>query len=66
MKVNVKIKEIKRKKVYYAVVEEMEVLANMTDDQIDNILMHMATKNGTLDEGKDYMWSYKDDLLYGG
>ena len=52
------------KKVYYAIVEVMEVPDDFTDAQIDELLMIKATKNGTLDEGKDYMWSYNDDLLY--
>lgn len=52
------------KKVYYAIVEYMEVPDDATDAQIDEILIIKATENGTLDEGKDYMWSYNDDLLY--
>lgn len=52
------------KRVYYAIVEVMEVPDDFTDAQIDELLMIKATKNGTLDEGKDYMWSYNDDLLY--
>lgn len=52
------------KKVYYAIVEVMEVSDDATDQDIDNILMVKATENGTLDEGKDYMWSYNNDLLY--
>ena len=51
------------KKVYYAIVEVMEVPDETTDEEIDDILMHIATQNGTLDEGKDYMWSYDDNLL---
>ena len=51
------------KKVYYAIVEVMEVPAETTDEEVDDILMHIATQNGTLDEGKDYMWSYDDNLL---
>ena len=54
----------KTKKVYYAIVNVIEVPANYTDEQVDDILMIKATKNGTLDEGRDYMWSYDDDLLY--
>lgn len=53
------------KKVYYAIIECMEVPDDATDEQIDDILMILATDNGTLDEGKDYMWSYEDNLLYG-
>jgi hypothetical protein len=52
------------KKVYYAIVEVMEVPDDATDKDIDDILMIKATKNGALDEGKDYMWSHNDDLLY--
>ena len=51
------------KKVYYAIVEVMEVPDETTDEEVDDILMHIATQNGTLDEGKDYMWSYDDNLL---
>lgn len=51
------------KKVYYAIVEVMEVPDEATDEEVDDILMHIATQNGTLDEGKDYMWSYDDNLL---
>ena len=52
------------KKIWYAIVETMEVPDNATDEEIDDILMRLATDNGTLEEGKDYMWSYNDDLLY--
>ena len=51
------------KKVYYAIVEVMEVPDETTDEEVDDILMHIATQNGTLDEGKDYMWTYDDNLL---
>lgn len=51
------------KKVYYAIVEVMEVPDETPDEEVDDILMHIATQNGTLDEGKDYMWSYDDNLL---
>ena len=51
------------KKVNYAIVEVMEVPDETTDEEVDDILMHIATQNGTLDEGKDYMWSYDDNLL---
>ena len=53
------------KKIWYAIVETMEVPDDATDEEIDDILMTLATENGTLDEGKDYMWSDKDNLLYG-
>lgn len=64
MNVNVRIKKPVTKTVYYAIVEKMEVPINATDKDIDDILVRKATNNGTLDEGKDYMWSYDDDLLY--
>ena len=51
------------KKIWYAIVETMEVPDDTTDEEIDDILMHIATKDGTLDEGKDYMWSDRDNLL---
>lgn len=54
------------KKIWYAVVETIEVPDNMTDEEIDNIIAGIATQNGTLEEGKDYMWSDKDNLLYEG
>ena len=52
------------KKIWYAIVETIEVPDEATDEEIDDILVALATKNGTLDEGRDYMWSYNDDLLY--
>ena len=54
------------KKIWYAVVETIEVPDNTTDEEIDNIIAGIATQNGTLEEGKDYMWSDKDNLLYEG
>ena len=54
------------KMIWYAVVENIEVPDNMTDEEIDNIIAGIATQNGTLEEGKDYMWSDKDNLLYEG
>lgn len=54
------------KKIWYAIVETMEVPDDMTDEQIDELLMIKATENGTLDEGKDYMWSDRDNLLFEG
>ena len=54
------------KKIWYAVVETIEVPDNTTDEEIDNIIADIATQNGTLEEGKDYMWSDKDNLLYEG
>lgn len=44
------------KKIYYCVVEEVEVPDGMTDQQIDNLIAEKA-------DGKDYMWSDKDNLL---
>lgn len=54
------------KKIWYAVVETIEVPDHMTDEEIDNLIAGIATQNGTLEEGKDYMWSDKDNLLYEG
>ena len=54
------------KKIWYAIVETIEVPDNATDEEIDDIIAGIATNNGTLDEGKDYMWSDKDNLLYEG
>lgn len=54
------------KKIWYAIVETIEVPDNMTDEEIDNLIAGIATQNGTLEEGKDYMWSDKDNLLYEG
>lgn len=54
------------KKIWYAIVETIEVSDNMTDEEIDNLIAGIATQNGTLEEGKDYMWSDKDNLLYEG
>ena len=51
------------KTIWYAIVEKMEVPVEATDDDIDNILIIKATNNGTLDEGKDYIWSDKDNIL---
>lgn len=62
-KVKVNIKKPAKKTIYYAIIEKMEVPIDFTDKQIDAILMIKATNNGSLDEGKDYIWSYKDDLL---
>ena len=38
------------KKIWYAIVETMEVPDDATDQDIDDILMVLATNNGTLDE----------------
>lgn len=54
------------KKIWYAIVETIEVPDNATDEEIDDIIAGIATNNGTLDEGKDYMWSDKDNLLFEG
>jgi hypothetical protein len=63
MKVKVRIKAKQTKTIYYAIVEKMEVPIYATDDDIDDILVRKATNNGTLVEGKDYIWSEKDILL---
>ncbi len=54
------------KKIWYAIVETIEVPDNATDQEIDDIIASIATENGTLEEGKDYMWSDKDNLLFEG
>ena len=54
------------KKIWYAIVQTIEVPDDATDDEIDDIIVAIATENGTLDEGRDYMWSDKDNLLYDG
>lgn len=50
------------KKVYYAIVEVMEVPDDATDEQIDELVMIKATECGT---HKDCVWSYEDDLFCG-
>ena len=52
------------RKIWYAIVETIEVSDDTTDEQIDDIILALATENGTLKEGKDYMWSDKDNLLF--
>ena len=54
------------KKIWYTIVETIEVPDNATDEEIDDIVAGIATQNGTLTEGKDYMWSDKDNLLFEG
>lgn len=54
------------KRIWYAIVETIEVPDDATDDEIDDIIVRIATENGALDEGRDYMWSDKDNLLYDG
>lgn len=54
------------KKIWYAIVETIEVPDNATDEEIDDVIAGIATQNGTLTEGKDYMWSDKDNLLFEG
>ncbi len=44
------------KKIYYCIVKEIEVPDDMNDQQIDNLIAEKA-------DGKDYMWSDKDNLL---
>ena len=45
-----------KKKIYYCIVEEVEVDSNLTDEQIDSIILEKA-------DGKDCMWSEKENLL---
>ena len=54
------------KKIWYAIVETIEVPDDATDQEIDDIIAGIATNNGTIDEGKDYMWSDRDNLLFEG
>jgi hypothetical protein len=51
------------KKIWYAIVETMEVPDNATDKEIDDLVIAKATENGTIDKMKDCMWSFKDDLF---
>ena len=44
------------KKIYYAIVEEIEVDENLTEDEIDDILAEKAN-------GKSYMWSEEERKL---
>ena len=45
------------KKIYYCIVEEVEVPDDMTDEEIDQLICNK------LDSPKDYMQSDQDDLL---
>ena len=53
------------KKVYYAIVEVMEVPDNATDKQIDELVMAKATENSNLGVAKECVWSYEDNLFCG-
>lgn len=44
------------KKIYYCIVEEIEVDENLTENEIDNLIAEKANE-------KDYMWSEEDNLL---
>lgn len=44
------------KKIYYCIIEEIEVEENMSDEEIDNILAQKA-------DGKSYMWAEDEDTL---
>ena len=44
------------KKIYYCIVEEIEIDENLTENEIDNLIAEKANK-------KDYMWSEEDNLL---
>ena len=50
------------KKIYYCIVEKIEVPDEMTDDEIDRLICEKAFDKKT-DTPKDYMWSDKDNLL---
>lgn len=45
------------KKIYYCIVENIEVSDDLTDEDIESLIAEMSNK-------KDYMWSYEDNLLY--
>lgn len=51
------------KKVYYAIVEVMEVPDDATDEEIDDLVIAKAAKDGVLDKEKDCMWSFQDNLF---
>ena len=44
------------KKIYYSVVQEVEVPDDMTPEQVDALIAEKAS-------GKDYLWSDKDNLF---
>ena len=44
------------KTIWYAVVDSIEVPDDMSDDEIDNKINKIA-------DGKEVMWSEKDDLI---
>lgn len=45
------------KKIYYCIVENIEVEEDLTDEEIDCLIAEMS-------DAKDYVWSYEDNLLY--
>ena len=45
------------KKIYYCIVENIDIEEDLTDEEIDYLISKMS-------KGKDYMWSYEDNLLY--
>lgn len=45
------------KKIYYCIVENVEVEEDLTDEEIDNLIAEISDE-------RDYMWSYEDNLLY--
>lgn len=45
------------KKIYYTIVEEVEVDESLSNEEIDGIIAEKAN-------GKDYMWSEDDNLLF--
>ena len=51
------------KTIYYAIVETIDVPDNFSDEEIDYLILQIATDKGNLKEGKDYMWSEHDNLL---
>ena len=49
------------KKIYYCIVEEIEVDENMTEEEIDQMIFEKAFEKEQ--KPKDYMWSEKRNLL---
>ena len=44
------------KKIYYCIVETIDVNDDITEEDIDDLIAEKA-------DGKDFMWSEKNDLL---
>ena len=44
------------KKIHYCIIETIEVDDDITQEEIDDLIAQKA-------DGKDYMWSEKDNLL---